>query len=295
MKMTILLRNLRQITSKLLQNNRNLHISPPCLVKLFQDRENNHAHEILASQDGKYNIFMEPTSSPVQTTNEEELLGLLKTLEVTPEAVINDFRFVASYCNNTGTCISEDRFDKFVDNFTFISHKFSDSQVIEAFELLTLIPPTKSVRSKNFIELWSALDATCVDKADEWDVNTQLKVADAWYTLNLAKHSEFVWLIMKKAGRRIRKLTPSQLVHVMFFCNVTRKPVLGEMIDFEMNLKQIADQLTIDEIGVMSMGFFKTKTPLRDVRFIEYLYKRTIQEIDSVEDITLVSLLKILR
>lgn len=287
-------RNLGKISLSVSQNHRRLHKTAYYHAKLFVDRENSHAHEVLVSSQ-KYNIFTELSTSPFPETHENELLSLLKPSEVTPSSVIKDFQFIASYCNNTETCISEDRFDMFVDNFTSNCHRLTESQVIEALELLTLLPATKSVRSKNFVELWSALDKACVENADNWDINQQLKVADAWYALNLAKFSEFVWLIMKKAGRRIRKLTPSQLVHVMFFCNVTRKPVLGEMIDFEMNLKQIVDQLTIDEIAVMSMGFFKTKTPLRDVRFIEYLYKRLTSELSTVNDISLVSLLKILR
>lgn len=290
----IFCRNLVKISSRLLLNHRRLHVTSFYQAKVFVDRENSHAHEVLATSP-KYNIFKEIEISPISQTPENDLLTLLQPSEVTPSTVINDFQFIASYCNNTGTCISEDRFDKFVDNFTSNCHKFTESQVIEALGLFTLLPKTESVRTKNFLELWSALDIICVERADEWDINTQLRVADAWYALNLAKLSEYVWLIMKKAGRRIRKLSPAQLVHVMFFCNVTRKPVLGEMIDFEMNLKEVVDQLTIDEIAVMSMGFFKTKTPLRDVGFIDYLYKRLTLEISTVGDISLVSLLKILR
>ncbi|KAL5278048.1 FASTKD5 family protein [Megaselia abdita] len=288
-------KNLRKISSSILQNHRRLHTTPIFQAKLFVDRENSHAHNILSSNAEKYKLFTELTISPVQSTKEDDLLSRLNSSEVTPSTVIKDFQFIASYCKNTETCISEDRFDLFVDNFTDNCRKFTESQVIEALQLLTLLPETPSVRSKNFLELWTSLDQACVSKADDWDIDTQLKVADAWYSLNLAKISDYVWLVMKKAGRKIRKLTPSQLVHVMFFCNVTRKPVLGEMIDFEMNLKEIVEELTIDEIAVMSMGFFKTKTPLRDVRFIEYLYKRLTSEISTVSDITFVSLLKILR
>lgn len=291
----IFTRNLRSITSCILQNHRRLNTTPIFQAKIYIDRENSHAHEVLASCGQKYNIFKELSTPPILSTQENDLLTLLKSNKASPSTVIKDFQFIASYCKNTETCISEDRFDQFVDNFTSICHEFSDSQLLEALELLTLLPATESVRSKNFLELWSALDRTCVEKADGWNINYQLKVADAWYALNLAKLSEYVWLIIKKAGRRIRKLSPTQLVHVMFFCNVTRKSILGEMIDFEMNMKKIVDQLTIDEISVMSMGFFKTKTPLRDVGFIEYIFKRLTSEISTIGDISLVSLLKILR
>lgn len=287
-------RNTSKIFTSRLQNHRTLHKTSFCQAKIFLDKENSYAHEVLATSS-KYNIFREWTIDGIPQTQEHDLLTLLQSSEVTPTTVISDFQFIASYCRNSKSCISEDRFDKFVDNFTSICHQFTDSQVTEALKLLKLLPETESIRSKNFLELWSALDKKCVEMANNWDTNTQLKIADAWYSLNLARQSEYVWLVMKKAGRRIKKLSPSDLVHVMFLCNVTRKPVLGEMIDFEMNLKEVVDQLTIDEIAVMSMGFFKTKTPLRDTGFVEYLYKRLTSEIQTVEDISLVSLLKILR
>ncbi|TMW41464.1 hypothetical protein DOY81_013452 [Sarcophaga bullata] len=91
-------------------------------------------------------------------------------------------------------------------------------------------------------------------------------------------------------------MEPSQLVQTMFLCNIMRRTVF-DMFDFEanVNLAKCAHEMTLAELGVMSMGFFKTQTPIRNQELLGYLYRRLIDELHTVDDITFVAVLKVLR
>lgn len=269
-----------------------LHTSATAKSKLFLDKENQYAHLILRNSQ-KYKLFTEPEIEPEQKNiNFKEILNNYNFTN--REETFENFKFVAQFCKNTNTCISDDRFDKFVDVFTQHCHQLTDEQLIDSIRFMTLLPDTPHIHFKNFIELWSVLDDTCVDRLENWDTDKILLVCDCWYAINLARFNRFVWSALRKLSRKIRKLNAQQIVHSLFFCNIVRKPVF-EMFDYEVAFNNLINEMTLNEISVMAMGFFKTKTPIRNSELIEKIFRRLLLELDIVEDITLVNILKLLR
>jgi hypothetical protein len=203
-----------------------------------------------------------------------------------------EFEKVAHHCEMKNICLSSERFDGLVDAITKNSSNFSDDQIIHLLTCLRLFPETESPKTRNFLDIWSALNDTCVDRIRDWKTDQLLYVADHWYMLNLSKIGKYTWQALRKVSRHIRRLKPEQLVQTMFYINQTRTGV-ENMIDFEISLNEHMDGMTLDEISVLCVGFFKTKTPLRQNDVIERVYRRLINEAETVKDISLTNILKV--
>ncbi|BFG01006.1 FAST kinase domain-containing protein 5 mitochondrial [Drosophila madeirensis] len=269
------------------------HIRTSVLLpaKIFVDRENQFAHSILSESLKPYHI-LRPVDSPVQ---EASFLGYLEAnRNLSPDALYANFLALVQHCAETNTQISEPQFDGFARTYCKQTHHLSDNQLLGTLRALGQLPTPESTKTRNYMELWNTLDIECCRRIERWPTGQLLLVSDAWYQLGLARIGEYVWLALKKLGRKLRKLPPEQLVQSMFLCNLLRRPVF-EMFDFEMNLARCIDQMTLQELGVMAMGFFKTQTQIRNPELLNQLFDRLTKELDTVEDITLVSLLKVLR
>ncbi|KAL9883815.1 FAST kinase domain-containing protein 5, mitochondrial isoform 1-T1 [Glossina fuscipes fuscipes] len=277
---------------------RNLHSSQSRTAKIFKDHENIYAHQVLEQSANPYQLFsLHKQEHFAYTDLDESILSLKSDEKINKDELkilFENFKAVAFYCKATNSTISEQRFNAFINRYCEGVSLLSDEQLLESLRLLLVLPKEESVRADNFIELWNALDVECCRRIENWDTNELLLVCDAWYKLDLARICDFVKEALRKMGRKVRKMTASQLVQTMFLCNVMRCS-LYEMMDFEVNLAHYVQNMSLDELGVMSMGFFKTQTRLRNPELLDNLYKRLINELDTAKDITLVAILKILR
>lgn len=65
------------------------------------------------------------------------------------------------------------------------------------------------------------------------------------------------------------------------------------MYNFEYKMENFIKEITLEEIGVALLGFFKTHTSLKNENLVKYIIDRTIDEIGRVPEITLASILKV--
>lgn len=273
---------------------RQLRTSPTLPAKIFVESENKYAHSILAASLKPYLIAR--SDDLLNNVNIDDApQRVLKPIEnAQPDDLYTTWLELVQYCAQTDTQISDERFSGFIRIYCEQLHRFSDEQLVGTLRHMQQLPVPESTKVANYMELWNTLDIECCRRIDRWSTAQLLLVSDAWYQLNLARIGEFVWQALRKLGRKIRKLPPEQLVQSMFLCNLLRRPVF-EMFDFEVNLAQSVDRMTLQELGVMAMGFFKTQTPIRNPELLQQLFIRLEAELDTVEDITLVALLKVLR
>lgn len=273
---------------------RQLRTSTTLPGKLFVESENKYAHSILAASLKPY-LIARSDDLLINGNIDGAPQRVLQPIEnAQPDELYTTWLELVLYCAQTDTQISDERFSGFIRIYCEQIHRFSDEQLVGTLRHMQQLPVPESTKVANYMELWNTLDIECCRRIDRWSTAQLLLVSDAWYQLNLARIGEFVWLALRKLGRKIRKLPPEQLVQSMFLCNLLRRPVF-EMFDFEVNLAQSVDRMTLQELGVMAMGFFKTQTPIRNPELLQQLFTRLEAELDTVEDITLVALLKVLR
>ncbi|XP_016990951.2 FAST kinase domain-containing protein 5, mitochondrial [Drosophila rhopaloa] len=261
-------------------------------ARIFADRENQFAHGVLMDSLKPYQI-LRPRDTGWQDLPASE--GFMRPQsDASPADLYADFQGLVRDCVRLELQVSDARYDAFARCYCEQMHRLTDEQLLGSLSALAELPTPESPKTHNYMELWNTMDIECCRRIERWSSEQLLLVSDAWYRLGLVRIGEYVWLALKKLGRRLRKLPPEQLVHAMFLCNLLRRTVF-EMFDFELNLARCVDQMTLGELGVMAMGFFKTQTPIRNPELLAQIYQRLGSELDTVEDIALVALLKVLR
>lgn len=276
---------------------RHLHSATRLQRKNFVDTENAYAHSILESNPN-YIVFRSSTYDadkfPITLDLTADYFAERNWHDQSPAEILKSFHSLVGYCKHTDICLSSGKFDSFVNAFTEKCFEFDDNQLSEALQCMIQLPECPSSTTRNFVECWNSLDDNCVERLKDWQTDHILYVCDLWYQLRLAKMNTYNWHAIKKLGRKLQRLSPSQLVQSMFYCNLLREPMV-EIFDFEHNLAKCIAQLSLDEIGVMCMGFFKTQTSIKSAALVQTIIERLLSEIGTVSDITCVNLMKTLR
>lgn len=285
-----------RVTSNLinLTSTKFIHQSSTHLRRFFQDHENQHAHDIVLKRSNYINSIECIKELTLSDDKFRIICDEKNWTTKTDSELIESFKRLAIYCELQNIQLSDTRFDHIVDTICDRCFKFSDEQLEIVLQYLGAFPEGESINDRNFVELWSALDDTCVNRVTEWHTDKMLQIADLWYRLRLSKSIKFTFNMLRKIERRAKNLTPNELVQTMFHINLFRKRIV-DMIKFEINFAQSIDHLSIDEIAIVGMGFFKTQTKIANLSLVTNIYKRTMMELKTISDITLVSILKILR
>ncbi|XP_055587762.1 uncharacterized protein LOC129740175 isoform X2 [Uranotaenia lowii] len=265
----------------------NLHTGSPVWVKKFTENENDYAHEIVRQTSG----------SQLGLKGKLEWVDFCETADwgsLGLKELMDQFRGLVDYCGRNQLCISDHKFDGFVQGFVTRADQLTDDQIEDALRLLLELGPTDSINTRNYLELWTKLDAVCLNRVTDWNAEKLLHMADLWYPLRLVKVGNFVTKAVWKISARLRKLKKDLLVRTVFYINLTRVP-LENMIDIEHNLHKNFHDFEIDDLAVLCMGFFKTETPVRGAEVLERIYQLTIHHAGDIKDISLAAILKLLR
>lgn len=206
------------------------------------------------------------------------------------------FETLSHYVNNYPHEISDERFSNLCVAVADKSAEMTDENLFGVLRCLRLWPMAKSVEAPNFAKIWGSIDEECVRRIKNWDLNKVLYACDHWYKLYLVRKSNFMWFANFKLGKKPTRLLPHQLIQCMFYLNVYRRwhPEINKY-DFEYSLEKCFEELTLDEIGIFAMGFFKTQAKIRNPVLLSEIMARTTSEISDVHDVTLAAILKIIR
>lgn len=227
------------------------------------------------------NCLDSTTSENLDKKSAVELLQIFKTL---------------SYkCVETGSHLAEEVHDDLVQNLLRVMSDFDDDQLAEFMKDMARFPSTPSPRSRNFLDLWSTIDVLCYNRSlgPTWDVVKLLQFCFFFVQLDLARLTDFPRKAVSKIFRRANRLLAKELVLASFFLTITRSKL--PMVQVEMKFAQHIDKLSINEIAIIGLAFFKTETKIQNDALIEKIYKKLIKEIGTIEDIPLVNILKVLR
>lgn len=274
---------------------RHFRLSSSLLAKHFKETENEFAHRVLTLA-GVSNIVKPEDLTTLLTkpapTSLDPLL-LSKSWHSCPiDELFAGLESVIIFCKSFNVQISDKKFDALIDAFTDRRYELTDDQLAAALKLLMILPPTPSRNTRNYWDLWLAIEQVCLDRCPDWDLDKRLLFTDHFYQLNLGRTSKLTYQVVMRMGRNIRKLPKEQLLQMAFFLNITRSPI-DEIIDIERNLLRSMDQMTIDEVSVVCMAFFKTETRIRSPAVLAKLYEKLKVNLSTIDNIPLVNIFKV--
>ncbi|XP_014282680.1 FAST kinase domain-containing protein 5, mitochondrial isoform X2 [Halyomorpha halys] len=174
-------------------------------------------------------------------------------------------------------------------------HEMDDDQLASVLGSLKYSTVFESYKNDKLTCFWKELDNICIKRWKTWPVQKVFYFIDLWYCLSLLKRSNFVFVSSIRYFNKPQRLSPQQVVQLLFYLNVMRHPTNVSMYKLEYQLEACIENLSIEEIGVAVMGFFKTQNFIRSEKIMNHIIDKTISEIKSVPEITLACILKAFR
>lgn len=254
--------------------------------------ENNHAHTILHSLPAYTKTLCKPIklTSVLDETQFYELLNKNWRSKTATE-ILKGFLTACNYSRANNIPLTNNCFDKLVDGLMDRCQDLTDSELSDLLSCVREYPLPETIQGHNFHDIWSALDDICLSRHENWTLDELLLFSDHWYLLGLCKYSDFIKATITRLQRRVNTLTAAQLVQTLFLINTHRKP--WDMFEFECLLERHIDKLTLDEIAIVSMSFFKTQKPIKGTFLLSNILYKLIDETKTVNEITLTAILKV--
>ncbi|KAG7305378.1 hypothetical protein JYU34_009444 [Plutella xylostella] len=261
--------------------------------KLYIENENGYAYNIMTNK-GYANQFALDIASDKVSQAEFDRIMQDNLKNKTPQEIFQMFSKIGAYCSEHNMCISNKMFDNHIDVLTDNIKFASDDELKSLFYALKRWPETPSARSRNYIEVWAALDDECLKRHTEWSTDKILSYLSLFYMLKIIKATDYSQKVLNKLATKAKRLTPAQLVPTFFYVGALRNPPY-DMHNLEIQLAQNISLLTVDDLAVTALGFFKSKTPIRSMELISKIIEKIIESSKEIHEISLAALLKLIR
>lgn len=264
--------------------------------------ENDHAHRVLRSLPAYTattidQACIEDVLPPIDTTNSPPPLPNINWNLVPAYGVAGSFIALSRECKRKPMDLCSKDHVSIIKALTSNIPYLSNEQLKDVLAALTLWPHVPNSNSPNFSEIWNALDGECVRRVHKWDLEHSYFIADLWYTLRLSRIGSYTKAMLSRVGLRIKDLKAHELVQFLFHINLSREPPANVSVNIlERRLINVIDTLSIEELGVVAMGLFKTQSFIQNDELSDAFFDRLINsELSGVSSISLASILKILR
>nr|CAI5843552.1 unnamed protein product [Callosobruchus analis] len=276
------------ISSRYLNSQATLRTTSINQNRLYPFNENAFAYNII-SKDLLPKIEIPPTG--VGTLKEFECILNKNYRKATASEIVKAFKGVKKYCIDNGITIEDLRFDKMVDGLMDHCEKLTYVELVELLEYLSELPLACGHDAHNFHDIWSCLDDICCWQMVEWSVDQSFTIANLWYKLNLARLCDYIFLLLERLSKKADKLNKHQLTNIMFYFNVCRKRSVD--FEYEFALSKKVNEMNIDELAVVAMGYFKTKTKIKIPAIMEAMVGSVCESTKSIDDIPLSAVMKV--
>lgn len=256
--------------------------------KLFKETENDYAHMVMENIS-KYSksLLKHPLSVYPSISDSRQLNGFTN--------VIDEFIQVTLQNVSEGLLLENSKFTELVEKVIAELPEASDENIIKVLHYLCMWPFATNTTAPNFKKLWNALDHECVKRLNKWDVNEKLLVADYWFHLKLSRISQYNSAVIFSLVKDIDALSNHEVVQLMFYINLQRKIPDLFLSDLEKKLESVVKSLTLEELGIVCLGFFKTQNSISNENLLLSIIKQFTNSIDEVNTVTISAILKFLR
>lgn len=109
--------------------------------------------------------------------------------------------------------------------------------------------------------------------------------------LFLGRFCDFIFVIIDRCSRKANKLNKDQLVNIFFCFNVCRSRAVD--FDYEYALENLINEMNVDELAVVAMGYFKTKTKIKLVPILKAMTEKVVENSKNIHEISLSAILKV--
>lgn len=263
-------------------------------AKMYMENENKYAYNIM--QNYGYQIAFSVNGKHSQSVTKDHFSNIMEKnwSKEGPHDIFKLFSSLSEYCGQNNICISGKQFDNYIDALTDSIQFATDEELKSIFYALAKWPETESIKTRNYIEVWASLDDECLKRINNWSYDEMFAFISLFYMLNVTRVSDFTRKCLLKLTGKAKKLTKSQVVQTLFFIGVVRKSP-PDIHNLEVYVEDNFLQFTVDELAIIAMGLFKSKTPIRSTTLLSRIIGKIINNSSQIHEVSLASLLKIIR
>jgi len=259
-------------------------------------QENAYARNLFLNSWKYEKIVMQPITTYANVTNKEalEILEQDWNLMTNAETVsaVKKLSYNFSYNN-------EEKIEslQYMKAFSRLKMKqLTNDELMTIMRHLVLF--NNHMKHCNFYpNLCTLIDRECMKRFLKLPIEQTLYLCDIIYQMTCKINhyfSQYMWYSIRNIGNKPQKLSPQQLVQILFFLNIHRKPSIN-MYELEYHLEQCKDELSINELGIAALGFFKTSTKIKSTDFLNYILQRSAAEINKIHSVSIASIIKLVR
>lgn len=266
---------------------------------LYEDNVKFPTRTVMNETNYIYNIINPGfrSTKPVdqETITEEQFKNLLNQdyRKSNAAQICQTFQTLQSYCIKNNIPVSDVRFDHLVDGLMDHCEKLSIAQLYDLLQCMKMYPRCRSYASHNFHDIWSCLDDICLWRASKMDFDQLFKFCDLWFELGLSRYCDFIYQTVDRLSRRADTLSTYQLIRIFFYYNAIRNAPVA--FEYQHALQYHLDNLNIDELATIALGFFKSQSKVKLLTILEAMIRSVIQNSKTVHEISLAAILKVVR
>lgn len=112
-------------------------------------------------------------------------------------------------------------------------------------------------------------------------------------TFFTGKLCDFTFVLIDRLCRKADRLTKNQLVNIFFCFNICRTRAVD--FEYEFALENCIHQMDTDELAIVAMGYFKTKTKIKLDPIKKAMIESVVQNSENIHEISLSAILKVSR
>ncbi|XP_073997759.1 FAST kinase domain-containing protein 5, mitochondrial-like isoform X1 [Rhodnius prolixus] len=267
--------------------------------KKFIESENKFAHSIMANLPQYKNSLAPVFAVKEVQSDSNERISVKNNIpwdKLPLNELCEEFKSITLEARMNSTPITNECYGKMCTGIAKRCLEMPDENLVTLLGYLHFWPYAASPKEGNFYLVWKALDNACLSRWKSWDINKIFLFTDLWYNLHLTRQSDYVYRSIKKTATNPSRLVSHQIVQLLFYLNVLRSTSEAvSMYNIEYQLEKIVHTLAIEEIGIAALGFFKTQSVVNSDKLKGYIIDRVIQEKDTIPEVTLSAILKMLR
>lgn len=172
--------------------------------------------------------------------------------------------------------ITDQKYESVLTELISQCSTLTDVELLLVFYTLQRFPKRPRAKDKDYKKIWQPLDDLCLFRLSErvWNLEYMFNVADLMYSAGLHTESRFHWELVKRLYRRVDHLSKEEFIRMMFcFGGVKTLPDSLSIYNVEYNLPKFVDELTPEEVAVVSIAFLRTRTKVNNKEVLRKMLK----------------------
>ncbi|KZC11723.1 FAST kinase domain-containing protein 5 [Dufourea novaeangliae] len=176
-----------------------------------------------------------------------------------------------------------------------LSNKLSslDDKHIQKLMQYLIIVKNKLNNTKPYDRLIKQLSVECLKRFFCFNTPQMFLTLDAFYQLQ-EYNCDYVWRALRKLGSKTQKFSGPNIVQYLFYLGMCRVPDI-QMFEIECCLDEHISEITVDEIGIASRGFFMSQRRLQNKSLMTNIMKKLETNINSISSISIGAIMKLIR